>query len=876
MPLTSATRIGAYEILSLIGQGGMGEVYRARDTRLGRDVAVKVLPSVFASDPDRMGRFEREARVLALLQHSNIAVLHGLEESGDLRALVMELVEGPTLADRIAQGPISREEAIPIALQIVEALDYAHERGIIHRDLKPANVKLTPEGSGSKVKLLDFGLAKALTDAPVTESLPDSPTLTLGATQAGVILGTAAYMSPEQVNGKPAGRRSDIWAFGVVLYEMLTARRPFQGETTAEILSSVMKDSPPLEQVPESVRPLVRRCLEKDPRQRLQAIGEARIALEKPRPIETASAARTSRRVAMWAAIAVVMTTLGIWALSGWLQPPPTDPRTVVHFAATLPPILVGPRANMALSSDGSLVVFTGGGPQQPLYVRALNEAEARPLTGTDGATNPTFSPDGQWVAYLLFRAGSGQLMKIPTAGGTPRPLSNSRFDFRILWGRDDNVYLSSLRSLMRIPAGGGKLDTVGEPDPEGSDTYRVPFQFLPRNRVLIGTLRGDDLNTEIAVLDLQTGKKTVVLTNGGRASFASTGPDTNVGHIVYQSADSLVAAPFDLQRLALRGTPVTVLPGSPLFGLSDTGTLAYVARVDSPANFGITWMDRQGIEHPGLEWVQAAFGGPPPRLSPNGDRLAIVDRGDVWVYDLVSRTRTRLTSDGNNSLVVWTTDGKRVIYSAGSRAARVGGALLSASADNSGPPTTLLADGKNYVPQSVTPDGRKLIARQAILDDPGSTYVAISLDDDARRAPPERIFQSPYQVTGVHVSPDGRLMAYQSNEAGRSEVYVTPFPGPGARTPISSSGGSGPRWGDNGELFFVDASGRLIAVQIQSSPTLRVGQPKALFEGATGGFETAEGSQRFLMPRPTLADAKPSELHVVVNWVDDLRRRVP
>jgi serine/threonine protein kinase len=302
MPLLPSTRVGAYEILALIGQGGMGEVYRARDTRLGRDVAVKVLPPNFASDPDRMGRFEREARVLASLQHSNIAVLHGLEESGDLRALVMELVEGPTLADRIAQGPIPIEEAVPIALQIIEALDYAHERGVIHRDLKPANVKLTPEGSGSKVKLLDFGLAKALTDAPVTTPFPDSPTLTLGATQAGVILGTAAYMSPEQVNGKPADRRADIWAFGVVLYEMLTARRPFQGDTTAEILSSVMKDSPPLALTPVPMRPLLRRCLQKNPRQRLQAIGEARIALENPAPAEIPTATRVTRRAAAFPA----------------------------------------------------------------------------------------------------------------------------------------------------------------------------------------------------------------------------------------------------------------------------------------------------------------------------------------------------------------------------------------------------------------------------------------------------------------------------------------------------------------------------------------------------------------------------------------------
>jgi hypothetical protein len=467
--------------------------------------------------------------------------------------------------------------------------------------------------------------------------------------------------------------------------------------------------------------------------------------------------------------------------------------------------------------------------------------------------------------------------MKIPTVGGESRSLSNYRFDLRILWGRDDNIYLSSLRSLMRIPAAGGKLDTVGKPEPEGSDAYRVPFQFLPGNRLLIGTGRLEDSATEIAVFDLQTEQKTVVLTKGSRASYASTGLDTNAGYIVYHSADSLVAAPFDLERLALRGSPVTVLAGDHVFGVSDTGMLAYVPRSSSQSNVGLAWIDRQGTEHPDLDWVRTAFASitVPPRLSPKGDRLAIVDRGDVWVYNLADRRRLRLTSHGNSSLVVWTRDGKRVIYSVGTRNARVGGTLVSAPADNSGPPTTLLADGKNYVPQMVTSD-RRLIARLADLDDPGSIYVAISLADEARQAPPERVFESPYQVTGLQVSPDGRLLAYQSNEAGRSEVYVTPFPGPGPRTPISTSGGSAPRWGDNGELFFVDGGGTLMAVEVQSSPTFHVGQLKALFKGAIGGFEPAPGGQRFLMPWPIVADARPSELHIVVNLVDELRRRVP
>ena len=875
MPLPPSTRVGAYEILALIGQGGMGEIYRARDTRLGRDVAVKVLPPAFASDPDRMARFEREARVLASLQHSNIAVLHGLEESGDLRALVMELVEGPTLADRIAQGPLAIAEAVPLALQIVEALDYAHERGVIHRDLKPANVKLTPEGSGSKVKLLDFGLAKALTDAPVTASLPDSPTLTLGATQAGVILGTAAYMSPEQVNGKPADRRSDIWAFGVVLYEMLTGRRPFQGDTTAEILSSVMKDSPRLEHAPVAIRPLLQRCLQKNPRQRLQAIGEARIALEQPASFETATAIRPTRRTAAWAAIAIVTTALAALAFSARLTPARPVPRPSIHFAATLPPILVNPRATIALSADGSRMVFTGGGTQQPLYVRALNEAEAKPLVGTDGATNPTFSPDGQWIAYLLFRAGNGQLMRVPTAGGEPRLLSNFRFNFPILWGADQNIYLSSFRSLMRIPAAGGKLETVAPPDSEGSDAYHVPFQFLPGNRMLIGTGRVGDSPTEIAILDLQTRMKKTVLTNAGRAWYTPTDPGSEAGHLVYQGADSLLAVPFDLERMESRGSPISVLDGSPFFSVSDAGTLAYVARPDVQADFRMVWVNREGIEQPGLDWFrafQASTLTSPPRLAPDGTRIAHVDRGDVWVYELTRGTRNRLTSDGINSLPVWTKDGTRVIYSSGTR---VGGTLFSVPFDKSAPPTALVSDGKTYVPNSVSPDGQ-LIAREGTPADSGSTYVAVSLADNARGSVPKRLFQSPYQVTGLQVSPDGRLMAYQSNEAGRSEIYVSPFPGPGPQTAISSSGGSGPRWGDNGELFFVDGSGRLMAVEIQSSPTLRVGVTKALFDGATGGFEPAPGGQRFLVPKPTVANAKPSELHIVVNWVDDLRRRVP
>jgi Tol biopolymer transport system component len=871
MPLSPSTRLGAYEILALIGQGGMGEVYRARDTRLGRDVAVKVLPPDFASDPDRMGRFEREARVLASLQHSNIAVLYGLEESGDVRALVMELVEGPTLADRIAQGPIPVEEAVPLALQIVEALDYAHERGVIHRDLKPANVKLTPEGSGSKVKLLDFGLAKALTDVPVTASLPDSPTLTLGATQAGVILGTAAYMSPEQVNGKPADRRADIWAFGVVLYEMLTARRPFQGDTTAEILSAVMKDSPPLELAPVPMQPLLQRCLQKNPRQRLQAIGEARIALEQPAPRETATATRLTRRAAAWAAIAIVTTALTVLAFSDRLTPAPPGPRPSIHFAATLPPILVSPRAAIALSADGSRVVFTGGGPQQPLYVRALNEAEVKPLAGTEGATNPTFSPDGQWIAYLLFRAGNGQLMKIPTGGGEPKLVSGFRYNFPILWGADQNIYLSSFRSLMRVPAGGGKVDTVALPDSDGSDSYHVPFQFLPGNRMLIGTGRDGDSPTEVAILDLETGGRRTALMNAGRAWYTSTGPGPSEGHLVYQGADSLLAVSFDLERMESRGSPISVLDGSPSFSVSDAGTLAYLPRADVQRNFKVAWVNREGVEQPGLDWFQASRMTSPPRLAPDGTRMAVVDQGDVWVYELARGTRNRLTSDGVNSLAVWTRDGRSVVYSSGTG---VGGSLFSVPSDKSAPPTALLSNGKTYVPTAVSPDGQ-LIAREGTPADAGSIYVAVPLVGNGRGAEPKRLFQSPYQVTGLQVSPDGRLMAYQSNEAGRSEIYVAPFPGPGPQTAISSSGGSGPRWGDKGELFFVDGSGRLVAVEIQSSPTFRVGVSRALFDGATGGFDPAPGGQRFLMPKPTVANAKPSELHIVVNWVDDLRRRV-
>jgi serine/threonine-protein kinase len=647
MVVQPGAAFGQYQIQTLIGKGGMGDVYRARDTRLRRDVALKVLPAAFTSDTERMARFEREAHLLASLNHTHIATIYGLEEENSVRALVMELVEGPTLAERLQQGAMPLEEALSVARQMAEAIEHAHERGIVHRDLKPLNVKLTAEGA---VKVLDFGLAKALEEAPPAgQDDSHSPTLSAGATRAGVILGTAAYMSPEQVKGKGADRRSDVWAFGVVLYEMLSARQAFPGETASEILAAVLKTEPEWSVLPWNVPPrvagMLRRCLEKNSRRRLQAIGEARIVIEDAlagAPEETvAAAAPVWRRALPWTlGIALLAFLLGL--LAAWRPAP--QPEMPQHLSvelgadASVVTDSVGPAA--VLSPDGSVLAFAAreiASESARLYVRRLDQLRAEPLAGTEGAGNPFFSPDGEWIAFFA----GGKLKKVAVAGRGAFTLCDAANDFGGTWTEDGSIIFAPTyqTGLWRVSSAGGEAETLTKPDAAaGETTHRWPQALPGGNAVLFTAHRpgGDYDDANLVVQQLPDGPRKIVHEGGYHGRYLGS------GHLIYMHQGTLFGVPFNLDRLEVTGPPAPALEGimtaegygGAQFAFSRGGTLVLLPR---PTGHGVTvqWMDADGALAP-LRAVAAEY--ERPRFSPDGRQLAVGIRQDgqwdLWVHE--------------------------------------------------------------------------------------------------------------------------------------------------------------------------------------------------------------------------------------------------
>ncbi len=668
-----AQTIAHYRIQAKIGAGGMGEVYRATDTRLNRDVAIKVLPEALARDAERMARFEREAKVLASLSHPNIASIYGFEESNGTRALVMELVEGLTLAERIKQGPLPLDEALPVAKQIAEGLEYAHERGIIHRDLKPSNVKVTPDG---QVKVLDFGLAKALEGERSEEELQNSPTVSAVATRVGVLLGTAAYMSPEQARRKRVDRRADIWAFGCVLYEMLTGRVAFIGETTSDILACVIRAEPDWSSLPSivpwRVRELLRRCLQKEPKKRLQAIGDARIAIEEalsgtPQEEWGLKAGNVPppvwRRALPWTSgiLLALVVGIGVWEL----HPRPEAAR-IVHFSFSPPegdPLVFRFGSTpLAISRDGTKVVFLarhGGTPQ--LYVRRMDRLESEPLAGTDNGDNPFFSPDGKWVGFFA----DGKLKKISVVGGTPVTLCDAPAGVSVTgaWAPDDSIIfaLQTGSGLMRVPAAGGtpqpftRLDTS-----KGEKTHHGPEILPGGNAVVYASASSDGRQWDwaIAVATLKTGEvKTLPI----RSEHARYIPG---GYLAFERQEGLFVVPFDLQRLEVTGSPFPILQEQG-FAFSETGSLAYVPRGATLGN--LAWVDRKGVVEP-LGTPTRDYAGR-VQLSPDGKRVVVVivaeGSYDVWTYDILHEALTRLTlGDGDSVAPSWSPDGRRIAFS--------------------------------------------------------------------------------------------------------------------------------------------------------------------------------------------------------------------
>jgi serine/threonine-protein kinase len=898
MAIPLGSRLGPYEIVAPLGSGGMGEVYRARDTKLNRDVAIKVLRPNLASDADGLARFGREAQLLASLNHPNIAHIHGLEDSDGIRALVMELVDGPTLADRIAQGAIPVEEALPIARQIAEALEAAHQQGIIHRDLKPGNIKVRADGT---VKVLDFGLAKALD--PAGASAADatiSPTLSLHATQAGVILGTAAYMSPEQARGKVVDARTDIWAFGCVLFEMLSGKRAFRGDDVTDTIVAVVSkepDWPALPPAASTMRPLVARCLRKDPKQRLQSIGDARIAIDEllgggiGDVVAIGSTAATPRRVVAVALIAAVGSALMASVLTSSLtgptaQAPPLPSRFELVSPANEPLAIEGADRNIAISPDGRYIAYRVGGTgasETQLMLRSIDRLDPRPL-GTTNARQPFFSPDSQWVGFF-----EGQsLKKVSVAGGSPITIVPSMPIARgASWGDDNTVVVATQdrsAGLLGVPAGGGELTPLTGLDTDSSDVGHWFPSVLPGDRGVLFTIAAPNRadRAQVAVLDLRT-KTRKTLFRGSQAEYLST------GHLLYALAGSLYVVPFDLERLEPRGeaTPIVesvwMSPGGAAnYSVSRGGTLVYTPALDAVPR-SLVWVDRRGVEKsidaPARAYAEA-------RLSSDGTQIALTIReqdADIWIWDIARETLTRLTFDpGIDQRPLWTPDSRSIVYASERDGASLN--LYKRAADGSGNVERLTQSAESQAPTFVLPDGSGIVGFEI------TPKTAADLLWFRRPGqPPETLIQTRFIEENAELSPNGRYLAYQSNDSGRFEIKVRPFPNINEGLwQVSTNGGTRPSWARNGrEIFYLDPTNRLCATPVDASgPTFSSGNPARIFESSYAPplndprtYDFSGNGDRFLMIKEnTRSDgsAPRPRLVVVNNWFEELKAKLP
>jgi serine/threonine-protein kinase len=873
MPLSVGDKLGPYEILAPLGAGGMGEVYRARDKRLRRDVAIKVSAERFTE------RFEKEARAIASLNHPNVCTLHDVGPN----YLVMELVEGQTLAERIKLSAIPLDEALGIAKQIADALDAAHEKGITHRDLKPGNINIKPDGT---VKVLDFGLAK-MGGAPTAQS-DNSPTLTVGPTQAGMILGTAAYMSPEQARGKEVDSRADIWAFGVVLYEMLTGQKLFEGDDLSETLASVIKEQPALERAPAKVQRLLRSCLEKDPKLRLQAIGDWRLLLEDRPP------ARSHASKLAWAVAAVlsVVAVVALWA--PWHAEKPVDlplVRLDVDLGADVS--LPVPTSTVAISPDGTRLAYLSGRPAK-LFTRRLDQAKGTELPGTQGASTPFFSPDGRWVGF----GSNGMLNKISMAGGVVVPIGNlggSNFA-GASWSEDGSIFVSIAyqRGLLRTPAGGGPPESVAGLG-DGDIGLNNP-QILPGGKVILFSVDkalGQDRKT-IEVLTLADRHRKVVARGGSFARYLPT--SSGVGHLVYVNRGTMFAIPFDLAKLETRGTAVPVLDdvahsstGSGQFDFSlapsGHGTLVYRRASGGEAGMAtLQWVAQTGkIEplraKPGLYSM--------PRLSPDGKQVALtVFEGgspDVWVYDPQRDAMTRLTFGGAMyRWETWSPDGQYLVFTSD------GNGIFQARGDGVSQPQALMHDRPFQFPCSFTPDGKRL----AYFEAAGNYQIwTVPLEDMGGRlkaGKPEQFLKSSFNDIAPSFSPDGRWLAYSSDESGKFEVYVRAFPSPspgqGGKWQISNSGAMWPHWSRSGHEIVYQSGDQAMAVSYTvRGDTFLAEKPRVWIAklGATSwtGWDLAPDGKGLLVSTPVESAEAPKQEHEVVfleNFFDELRRRVP
>jgi serine/threonine protein kinase len=860
----------------------MGEVYRARDTKLGREVAVKALPEQFAHDPESLSRLEREAKLLASLNHTNIASIYGLEESGRSVCLIMELVPGETLADRIRAGPLPIKEALNICSQIAEALEAAHSKGIVHRDLKPANVKITPDG---KVKVLDFGLAEALLGEGQGADLTQAATTSLAATREEQFLGTPPYMSPGQVRGLPTDKRADVWAFGCVLYETLSGKRAFAGETISDTIAAILEHDvdwaalPP--STPSNIRNLLRHCLQKDPNNRLRDIGDARLevedALTSPATDIAPSDSKVQRINLAWGIGALLVITVALIGIRMLKLQRASSPAPVAHLELAIPPsdkLISLFYTTIALSPDGTHVAYAAVHDGIPtLFLRALDQSEPVAIPNSEGANTPFFSPDGKWLAFVA----SGQLKKVSTSGGAPIVLFNLPTTRGATWGPDGRIIcvLNPATPLFSIPADGGPPSSVTKFDTAaGEQSHRWP-QILPGGDAVLFTVgKGKSWDdAEIAVQSIKTGERHTLIQGGTSARYIAT------GQLVYARAGKLLAVPFDLKRLQVTGPPTIVLDdvledeesGVAQFTVSDNGTLIYLPGGLQSSEFSLAWFDRAGKMTPFAGQARRYWA---PRLSPDGQKLAVTVatvNDEVWVSDLARGSWTHLTFETGSALPQWTPDGKRVTF-VGSISGVAG--IYWKLADGSGEIERLLA-GTN-LPNAWSPDGKVLLYME-FNPKTGRHLWSYSPSGDRK---PHLLTSSSANQDSASFSPNGRWIVYESDETGRSEIYVQAYPGPGGKWQISTSGGIDPVWARDGKELFFYSRGKLMTVQVNTEGEFSAGIARVLFDAPfyisvpfASVYDVTPDGKRFIAVHVTNAKPAPTSMQVVTNWFEDVRR---
>jgi serine/threonine-protein kinase len=920
MRLQAGEHLGPYEIVAPLGAGGMGEVYRARDTKLDREVAIKVLPETFAGDPERVARFQREAKVLASLNHPNIAAIHGFEESDETRFLVLELVEGETLADRLRAGSLPVDEALEVSKQITDGLEAAHEHGVIHRDLKPANVKVTPDGL---VKVLDFGLAKAFAGDMSATEIAQSPTITVEHTRPGVVLGTAAYMSPEQARGKPLDKRTDIWSFGCVLFECLTGRRPFEGETTSDVLARILERDPDLERLPHNtphaIRNLLHHCLQKDRKRRLHDIGDAGIELDdaiSTRAWSTSAIAavgpvaayerRTARPILVAALLLVLGGVAGItlWGLIRPTEsrPPPPVSRVSIDFPAQMQVL------SWDISPDGKTLAWiarlkSDGGASEAerrIYARPLDAYQVDPVRGTEGADRFKFSPDSRWLTFsapISPGASQRRLARVPVDSSSP-PLTLA--DWQDKWSSwtllpsGDILILTELgHSFVRVPGEGGRATQPREIELGGFVGSLWAGRALPDGRAVFlgseswgsGGYQGGAL-----LLNLETGTARMMFATGGKAVYSPT------GHVLFSRGETLLAAPFDLAELVLRGGPVTVTGGirTPFVGghgwftVSANGMLVYAAGGQAGMQRRIVMVDEAGNVEPWSEERRAFNRG--MRVSLDGRKLAAVviapnGKYEVWTSE-VDRPRLRqlaAVADADCWLPIWSPDGERVAYLRNARNEHDG--IYWCRADRSGAPERLLkreASDTWLTPLSWSPDGAQLLIRRFSAGKTEVLVLPVEADEHGVRRP-KTLSGTPSIEWFAEFSPDGKWIAYTSDDSGRREVYVCPYNDDGttgAGIPISTDGGRGSRWAADGKtLFYRAGPNRVMGASITTEPAFNVSTPRQVFDldqlRALGSGDFLPDG-RYIMIQKGEDEDDIKGVNVVLNWFEELKAKVP